>query len=97
MTGGSNSLNLNVRGIGTSATLAISEESQRLRNEGRTIYRLGLGESPFPVPEPVVESLRVNAHQKSYLAVKGLRTLREAVADYHRRRRQHVKCTATTS
>ena len=94
MTGGSNSLNLNVRGIGTSATLAISEESQRLRNEGRTIYRLGLGESPFPIPEPVVESLRVNAHQKSYLAVKGLRTLREAVADYHRRRRQHVKCTA---
>ncbi len=94
MTGGPNSLNLNVRGIGTSATLAISEESQRLRNEGRAIYRLGLGQSPFPVPEPVVESLRVNAHQKSYLAVKGLRTLREAVADYHRRRRQHAECTA---
>ena len=88
------SLNLNVRGIGSSATLAINEESNCLRAEGRIVYRLGLGQSPFPVPETVVESLRANAHQKSYLAVRGLPALREAVADYHRRRRQHFECTA---
>ena len=94
MVGGSTSLNLNVRGIGSSVTLAINEESRRLRTEGRTVYRLGLGQSPFPVPEPVVEALRTNAHQRRYLAVKGLAALREAVADYHRRRRQHFECTA---
>lgn len=91
---GAPSLNLNVRDIGTSATLAINEESNRLRAEGRTVYRLGLGQSPFPVPQAVVEALRANAHQRNYLAVRGLAALREAVSDYHRRRRQHFECTA---
>ena len=94
MPAASTSLNLNVRGIASSATLAINEESNRLRAEGRTIYRLGLGQSPFPVPETVVEALRANAHQRNYLAVRGLPALRQAVADYHRRRRQHFECTA---
>jgi len=79
-------LNLNVRGMRASATLAINERSAEMRDAGRTVYRLGLGQSPFPVPEPVVKSLRHHAHQKDYLPVRGLRTLREAVAAYHRRR-----------
>jgi aspartate aminotransferase len=65
-------LNLNVRGLGPSATLAINEKSQELQEEGRSVYRLGLGQSPFPVPERVVQALRENAHQKAYLPVKGL-------------------------
>ncbi len=77
------SLNLNVRGIPQSATLAINEISNRLRKEGKVIYKLGLGQSPFPVPRPVVEELKVNAYQKNYLPVKGLPQLREAVAEYH--------------
>lgn len=79
-------LNLNVRGMRASATLAINERSAELRAAGRTVYRLGLGQSPFPVPEPVVKSLRHHAHQKDYLPVRGLEQLREAVAAYHRRR-----------
>lgn len=78
-------LNLNVRGLGTSATLAINEQSSALQQSGKTIYRLGLGQSPFPVPEPVVTALRENAHQKDYLPVRGLPDLRQAVADYHGR------------
>lgn len=77
------SLNLNVRGIPQSATLAINEKSNQLRKEGRTVYKLGLGQSPFPVPQPVVEELKVSAYQKDYLPVKGLPQLREAVAEYH--------------
>ena len=76
-------LNLNVRGLPMSATLAINELSRRLAQDGRDIFKLGLGQSPFPVPEPVVESLRRHAHRKEYLAVRGLGELREAVADYH--------------
>ncbi|MEX2304263.1 MAG: aminotransferase class I/II-fold pyridoxal phosphate-dependent enzyme [Bryobacterales bacterium] len=79
-------LNLNVRGLKSSATLAINERSNLLRQQGRMVYKLGLGQSPFPVPEPVVETLRSNAFQKDYLPVKGLPTLRETVAEYHRRR-----------
>lgn len=79
-------LNLNVRGLGQSTTLAINEKSNRLRKEGHTIYKLGLGQSPFPVPDPVVEALRANAFQKDYLEVRGLGELRDAVAAYRRRR-----------
>lgn len=78
-------LNLNVRGLGESATLAINELCTRLRHEGRDVFRLGLGQSPFPVPEFVTRSLRDNAHQKDYLAVRGLPALREAIVDYYRR------------
>jgi len=78
-------LNLNVRGMEQSATLAINDLSNRLRKEGKQVYRLGLGQSPFPVPAPVVEELRTNAWRKDYLPVRGLYELRQAVADYHRR------------
>lgn len=78
-------LNLNVRGMGPSATLAINERSAALRAAGRDVFRLGLGQSPFPVPEHVRESLARNAYQKDYLAVKGLPALREAVVDWVQR------------
>ncbi|GAB4361918.1 MAG: pyridoxal phosphate-dependent aminotransferase [Gammaproteobacteria bacterium] len=78
-------LNLNVRELSQSATLAINERCAQLRAEGRDVFRLGLGQSPFPVAAPVVQELRANAHQKDYLPVKGLPQLREAVANYHRR------------
>jgi aspartate aminotransferase len=80
------SLNLNVRGMPLSATLQINELSNELKQQGKKIYKFGLGQSPFPVPKPVVEELRANAFQKDYLEVKGLKPLREAVADYHSRR-----------
>lgn len=76
-------LNLNVRGLEPSATLAINEKCRQLIREGKEVYRLGLGQSPFPVPEDVVEELRRNAHQKEYLPVRGLPELREAIADFN--------------
>ncbi len=80
--GGGMRLNLNVRGLKDSATVAINERCERLRDSGRNVYRMGLGQSPFPVPESVVATLRANAEQKSYLAVRGLAALRESVAGY---------------
>jgi len=77
-------LNLNVRGTPRSATLAINERCAEMRREGREVFRLGLGQSPFPVPESVVEELRRNAHQKDYLPVQGLAELRDVVAEHHR-------------
>jgi len=78
-------INLNIRGLKPSPTVAINERSNDLLAQGREVYKLGLGQSPFPVPEPVVAELRANAHQKDYLPVKGLRALRDSVAEYHRR------------
>jgi aspartate aminotransferase len=78
-------LNPNVVGLKPSATVAINDRSNALIRNGRDIVKLGLGQSPFPVPEPVVKALQKNAYQKDYLPVKGLYALREAVADHHRR------------
>jgi aspartate aminotransferase len=78
------SLNLNVRGLGQSATLAIKARCRQLRDEGKAVYDFGLGQSPFPVPTPVVEALRLAANEKDYLPVEGLPALREAIASFHK-------------
>lgn len=78
-------LNLNVRGLSVSATLGINELSNELIASGRKVFKLGLGQSPFPVPTVVENELKQNAYQKDYLPVLGLRELREAVADFHSR------------
>ena len=79
------SLNLNIRGLAQSPTLAINALCRKLTNEGKTIYNMGLGQSPFPVPVPVVETLKNHAHEKDYLPVHGLDALRNAVANFHRK------------
>lgn len=79
-------LNLNIRGLKKSATLAINEQSRELEKQGRKVFKLGFGQSPFPVPEPVTEALRQHAHEKDYLPVQGLYELRQAIADSYRRR-----------
>ena len=78
-------LNLNVRGLKRSATIAINERSAELRGQGREIVRLGLGQSPFPVPDLIVRGLREYAGEKDYLPVKGLPELRRAIVEYYRR------------
>ncbi|MFQ5423178.1 MAG: pyridoxal phosphate-dependent aminotransferase [Phycisphaerae bacterium] len=86
-------LNEHVRGLVPSATVAINDRCNRLMRQGREIFKLGLGQSPFPVPDVVVEALRTHAREKDYLPVQGLERLREAVADHHRRM-YHIDCEA---
>lgn len=81
-----NCINPLVSDIGESETLAINERSRQLLLKGKRVYRFGLGQSPFPVPESVVESLRLNAAQKDYQHVKGLPLLRSSVAEFHRKK-----------
>ncbi len=78
-------LNLNVRGLSPSATLAINEKSNELIRQGQKVYKLGLGQSPFPVPESVVAALRNYSAEKDYLPVKGLRALRESIAKFNKK------------
>lgn len=76
-------LNPNVAGLRESPTLRINQHCKELAAEGKHIYKLGLGQSPFPVPESVVNALRLYAPQKDYLHVQGLPELRKAVAEFH--------------
>lgn len=79
-------INSRLHGLYKSATLEINEKSSDLEAEGKKVYRFGLGQSPFPVPRHVIESLKQNASQKDYLPVKGLYQLRKAVAESYNRR-----------
>ena len=64
-----------------SATLAINEESAKLKKKGKKIYKFGFGQSPFPVPESVVFALKNNANQSTYLPMQGLEELRLAISN----------------
>ena len=79
----------NLINIKTSSTLGINELSIKLENDGREIFKFGLGQSPFPVPEIVVEALKNNAHKKDYLNVSGLYELRQQVAQYHSKKNRY--------
>ena len=65
-----------------SSTLVINEKCKELINKGKKVYQFGFGQSPFPVPEKIVSSLRDNAHRKEYLPMQGLDKLRESISKY---------------
>ena len=77
-----------INNLDLSATLKINEISKSLENKGRDIIKFGFGESPFPVPDKVVEELKKNAHQKSYLPIQGLYELREVIAKYESKKKE---------
>ena len=63
-----------------SSTLVINEKCKNLINQGKKVYQFGFGQSPFPVPEKIVEALKKNAHRKEYLPIQGLSQLRESIS-----------------
>ena len=72
-----------------SATLAINEKSKKLLEDGKKVFSFGFGQSPFPVPVKVVDELKKNAHQKSYLAIQGLYDLRVAISKYESKKKKN--------
>ena len=65
-----------------SATLAINEESNRLKKSGKKVYKFGFGQSPFPIPESIILALKNNANRNTYLPMQGLEELREKIANF---------------
>jgi aspartate aminotransferase len=77
-----NLIKKNLINLEPSATLAINERSKELISKGKKVYRFGFGQSPFPVPNRIVSTLKENADKKAYLPMQGLPNLREAISDY---------------
>ena len=65
-----------------SSTLVINEKSKDLIAKGKKVYSFGFGQSPFPVPESIVNKLKENAHRKEYLPIQGLTELRNSISKY---------------
>ncbi len=76
-----------IKNLSLSATLKINEISKNLEKEGKKIIKFDFGESPFQVPDKIVEELKKNAHQKSYLPIQGLDELRDAIAKYESKKK----------
>ena len=71
-----------VKNLELSSTLRINEVSKKLELEGKKIYKFGFGQSPFEVPDDVVNELKNNAYQNKYLPMQGLSELRNAISKY---------------
>ena len=72
----------NILRLKESSTLAINERSKNLIKKGKKVYQFGFGQSPFQIPNKVVETLKKNAHKKEYLPIQGLPELREKISKY---------------
>ena len=77
-----------IRELDLSATLKINEISKNLEKQGKKIIKFGFGQSPFQVPTEIVEELKKNAHQKSYLPIQGLKDLKVVIAKYERNKKK---------
>ena len=71
-----------IKNLKPSSTLRMNEISNKLEQKGKKIYRFGFGQSPFQVPDDVVNELKNNAHQNKYLSMQGLSELRTAISKY---------------
>ncbi len=71
-----------VKNLKPSSTLRINEISKELELNGKKIYKFGFGQSPFEVPDDVVNELKNNAYQNKYLPMQGLNELRTAISKY---------------
>ncbi|MFQ5476417.1 MAG: pyridoxal phosphate-dependent aminotransferase [Nitrosopumilus sp.] len=67
--------------------LMIAEQRKRCASVGcnEEYYGLGFGQSPFHVPQPLVDGLAQSATQGHYSAAEGILELRKAVADFNKR------------
>ena len=71
-----------IKNLKPSSTLRINEISKHLELNGKKIYKFGFGQSPFKVPDDVVNELKNNAYRNQYLPMQGLGELRTAISKY---------------
>ncbi|MCZ6582158.1 MAG: aminotransferase class I/II-fold pyridoxal phosphate-dependent enzyme [Thaumarchaeota archaeon] len=67
--------------------LMIAEQRKKCADGGchEEYYALGFGQSPFHVPQPLVDALAKNADQGHYSAAEGIFELRKAIAGFNKR------------
>ena len=73
----------NIQKLIHSPTLEIHERILRLRAEGKNVYQMGFGQSPFPVHPAIQRAVGIHADKNQYLPTAGLPDLRRAARDYY--------------
>ena len=78
-----------IKNLKLSSTLKMNEISKELEAEGKSVFKFGFGQSPFNVPEDVVNELKINAFQNKYLPIQGIPELRKVIAAYYSLRKNY--------
>ena len=73
-----------IKNLPHSPTLWANDLVHQKRSNNETVYHMGFGESPFPVPERLKTALANAAHRKEYLKADGLDDLVKAIQEYYR-------------
>lgn len=79
-------INETLNNMTNSATMVNNELVKTLRTQGKPVYALGFGQSPFPPPDKLIENLKTHASHNEYLPVQGLPQLRQDIATYYSQR-----------
>lgn len=66
------------------SNLILNEKIRKLMNEGKTVYHLAFGQSPFPVMKSARQKLCESAGSNDYLPMTGIPELRKAICEFHR-------------
>ena len=64
-----------------------------MKEQGKKIYKLGFGQSPFKPLERVQNALKVS-NESGYVPVQGLPELREAATQFHNSKQPELNLTA---
>lgn len=73
-----------IQSLPHSPTLWANDLVHEKRANNETVYHMGFGESPFPVPERLKKALGDAAYHKEYLKADGLDELTHAIKEYYR-------------
>src|SRR5690606_7307176 len=78
----SNHLSDRIQNMSTSATLAMAAKARELRNEGKDIIGLSLGEPDFNIPDFIKEAAKkaIDENYSSYTPVDGYPELKKAIS-----------------
>lgn len=76
-----------INNMATSATLAMAAKARELRNEGKDIIGLSLGEPDFNIPDFIKESAKkaIDDNYSSYSPVDGYADLKQAISNKFKR------------
>ena len=83
----SNHLSDRIANMSTSATLAMAAKARELRNEGKDIIGLSLGEPDFNIPDFIKEAAKqaIDENYSSYTPVDGYGELKTAISNKFKR------------
>lgn len=83
----SNHLSDRIKNMSTSATLAMAAKARELRNEGKDIIGLSLGEPDFNIPDFIKDAAKqaIDENYSSYTPVDGYAELKAAISNKFKR------------